>query len=115
MKTRVLRGDNPSGRFRLLCKLSGLPMPVVEYTFHPSRRWRWDYAWPEEKVALEVDGGNFVRGAHVRGARILKTHEKLNAAAALGWRVLYTVPRQLHTTALIDVLRVALSHLICKT
>ena len=29
-----------------------------EYRFHPTRKWRFDYAWPENKIALEVEGGS---------------------------------------------------------
>lgn len=91
-------------QFRLLCKAHHLPMPTTEYRFDPDRRWRFDYAWIPERVALEVDGGIFVRGAHTRGARILKTHEKLNRAAALNWRVLYRVPDNLATDDTLDLL-----------
>ena len=31
---------------------AGLPAPVAEFRFHPVRRWRLDYAWPEGFVAL---------------------------------------------------------------
>jgi hypothetical protein len=102
------RDDNAS-QFRLLCKASGLPMPVTEFKFHETRKWRWDYAFPEEKIAIEVDGGLFVRGAHVRGARILLTHEKLNAAAVLGWRVVYRVPNNLCTDDTLEMLKNLLS------
>lgn len=102
-------GDDPQTRFRWLCKASGLPMPTVEHRFAPPRRWRWDYCWEPEKVALEVDGGLFVGGAHVRGARILKTHEKLNTAAALGWRVLYCTPQSLHSEETLTLVRQALT------
>lgn len=33
------------------------PEFVREHRFHPTRRWRFDFAWPDEKVALEVEGG----------------------------------------------------------
>ena len=58
----------------------------VEYRFAPPRRWRFDYAWPPEKVALEFDGGQWVAqgGRHNRDS----DREKLLEAAALGWIVL---------------------------
>lgn len=102
-------GDDPASRFRWLCKASGLPIPTAEYRFHPARRWRFDWAWSEAKVALEVDGGNFIGGAHVRGTRIMKTHEKINSAASMGWRILYCVPKQLCTTETVELLRSALT------
>jgi hypothetical protein len=81
--------------FDAMCRVLGLSQPVPEYRFAPPRRWRFDYAWVEEKVALEVQGGLFVQGRHSRGAALLKEHEKLNTAAALGWRVMYCTPKQL--------------------
>jgi very-short-patch-repair endonuclease len=63
------------------------PEPVREFRFC-ERRWRFDLAWPDVRVAVEIDGGMFVRGGHNRGPQITKDHEKRNAAVLLGWRVL---------------------------
>jgi very-short-patch-repair endonuclease len=59
--------------------------PEREYRFC-ERRWRFDFAWPEEKVAVECDGGQWLArgGRHARD----QDREKLNRAAVLGWRVL---------------------------
>lgn len=81
--------------FPAVCRAAGLPEPVAEFRFAPPRRWRFDYCWPIEKLALEVQGGLFVHGRHSRGAALLKEHEKLNTAAAMGYRVLFTTPDQL--------------------
>lgn len=70
-----------------------IPAPEREHRFHPTRMWRFDHAWPSHKLALEVQGGLFVHGRHSRGAALLGEHEKLNTAAILGWRVLFTTPR----------------------
>lgn len=81
-----------AAEFGWFCEAVGLPEPAVEHRFAPPRRWRFDYAWPDRKVALEVQGGLFIQGRHSRGPALLKEHEKLNAAARLGWRVLFTTP-----------------------
>ena len=78
-----------------LCRGAGLPEPVPEYTFAKPRRWRFDYAWPLVKLALEVDGGVWTQGRHTRGAGKIADMEKLSEAAILGWRVLYAVPDDL--------------------
>ena len=80
-----------------LCRADKLPPPVFELRFAPPRRWRLDVAWPDERVALEIQGGLYTGGRHVRGAALEREHEKLNQAAAMGWRVLFTAPRQLST------------------
>lgn len=82
-----------------LCRADKLPVPVFELRFAPPRKWRFDVAWPSlsRPVALEIQGGLFVHGRHSRGAALEQEHEKLNAAAALGYRVLFSTPRQLAT------------------
>lgn len=62
--------------------------PTREFHFHPERRWRWDFCWPDRLLALEIEGGVFTGGRHGRGAGIVKDIEKSNAAALLGWRTL---------------------------
>lgn len=58
-----------------------------EYGFHPERRWRFDFADPEKKVAVECEGATWSGGRHVRGAGFHKDCEKYNEASRLGWQV----------------------------
>lgn len=73
-----------------LAKL-GLPVPEREYRFAapPSPRWRFDFAYPDIKLAIECDGGTWSGGRHVRGAGYQKDCEKFNAASRLGWAVFH--------------------------
>jgi hypothetical protein len=75
----------------------GLPPSVTEHAFHYSRKWRFDFAWLEQKVALEVEGGIWIAGGHSRGSGQVKDHEKMNNAALLGWYVLRCQPKELCT------------------
>ena len=59
----------------------------VEYKFHPERRWRFDFANPDHKVAVEVNGGQWGVSGHSSGSGLQRDAEKLNAAQALGWKV----------------------------
>lgn len=59
----------------------------TELRFHPSRRWRFDYAWPAGKIAVEYDGIMFGDASHSSLAGILRDAEKCNEAQAMGWRV----------------------------
>jgi very-short-patch-repair endonuclease len=66
---------------------------VAEHRFHPVRRWRFDFAVPEIKLAVEYNGhGGFVKAGGVsrHGSIIGMTGdaEKMNSAIACGWRVL---------------------------
>ena len=90
-----------------LCRAAGLPEPVPEYRFHPHRKWRFDYAWPLHRLALEVDGGVWTQGRHTRGSGFLGDMLKFNNATLLGWRVLRYTPQQLGQ-AIAD-LRIALA------
>lgn len=67
---------------------AGLPSPSREYRFHPTRRWRFDFAWPDHGLALEIEGGVWNRGRHVTPKGFVADAEKYNAAALAGWRVL---------------------------
>jgi very-short-patch-repair endonuclease len=70
----------------------GVAFPTLEYRFHPTRKWRFDYAWVSEKVALEIDGGGAIGGRHSRIDGMRKDAEKANAAIEEGWRVLRALP-----------------------
>ena len=92
------------------CVSFGLPKPETEYTFHPVRKWRFDFAWPDHKVALEVDGGIWTGGAHGRGTGITRDIEKYNEAGAMGWVVIRCVPKDLLKTKTIDYIHDAISN-----
>ena len=77
--------------FMVHCRANGL-IPEREHRFAPPRRWRFDFAWSERKVAVEVEGGVWTNGRHTRGSGFVKDIEKYNAAAMLGWRVLRFTP-----------------------
>lgn len=74
----------------------GLPRPTREHRPFGKRRWRFDLAWPVEKVALEIDGGTWSQGRHTRGLGFENDLRKINEASADGWCVLRA------TTSMID-------------
>lgn len=82
-------GSNLEENMALHLRALGLIGVKREYQFHPTRKWRFDFALPEIKVAVECQGGIFTYGGHNRGAFMLKEYEKLNTAAEMGWRVLF--------------------------
>lgn len=70
---------------------------VREHRFHATRLWRFDYAVPAYKIALEVEGGVWTGGRHTSPKGFLADMEKYNAAALLGWVVVRTTPDKLLT------------------
>ncbi|PHX05489.1 hypothetical protein [Vibrio splendidus] len=73
---------------RIQRNLIALPSYTAEHIFHPTRKWRLDYAWPDLKIGLEVHGGHHSNGRHVRGVGFAQDREKMNEAQLLGWIVL---------------------------
>ena len=76
--------------FIFACQLKAAEAPKheVEYRFSAPRRWRFDFAWPERMLALEIEGGVHNRGRHTRPIGFEKDCEKYNCALVLGWKVL---------------------------
>lgn len=68
--------------------LNAFKLPVFhkEHAFCEKRKWRFDFAWPDKKVAVEIDGGQWTQngGRHNRDS----DRVKMNEAVASGWRVL---------------------------
>lgn len=97
--------------FLALVKRAKLPAPTPEFRFHPTRKWRIDFAWPEQRVALEVEGAVWTSGRHTRGSGFVKDLVKYNELARMGWRLVRITPNQLHDletiTLLTDCLRAA--------
>ena len=84
--------SGPSGlerQFALICRTLGLsPVAELPFALEVGRHWRFDFAWPDHRIAVEVDGGAWSQGRHTRGSGFEEDCRKLNASAALGWRVL---------------------------
>lgn len=64
------------------------PTPTREWRVCPTRKWRFDFAWPAHRVAVEVEGGVYSEGRHTRGRGFEADCEKYNIAAASGWCVI---------------------------
>ena len=93
----MTRANDTINTFEFYLRATGnpLPEPETEFRFHPKRRWRFDLAWPEQQVAVELDGGVWGRGRHVRAKGFEADHEKINAAIERGWVVLRYTPSML--------------------
>ena len=92
------------GTLEQQCLDAGLPVPETEVQFHPRRKWRFDYCWRLEMLAVEIDGGTWIPGGgrHNRGEGFLKDMEKLNQAQILGWVVLRFTPDQVKTMVAVN-------------
>lgn len=89
---RQTKGQRYDMFYQLLRQLS--PQWTEEYRFHPERKWRMDFARPDIRLAIEVDGGVWTGGRHSGGAGQVADMEKGNAAVMLGWQTLHFTPQQ---------------------
>lgn len=67
-------------RLRVDCAALGLPNPQQEVRFMRERKWRFDLAWPDDKVAIEIQGGGFMRPIYFSPAT--QTHHLTKVAGA---------------------------------
>ncbi|CAJ0784694.1 hypothetical protein [Ralstonia chuxiongensis] len=94
--------------FAVHARASKLPVPVREYRFDPERRWRFDFAWPDQMLAVEIEGGTHSGSRHTRGAGFAADCEKYNAAVLAGWRLLRFTGAQVRGGAAINAVSRAL-------
>ena len=75
-------------KLRVILNVYGIGGWVREYRFSKvvGRKHRFDYCWEKERVAAECDGGTYKAGGGRHNTDA--DREKLNLAAALGYRVL---------------------------
>lgn len=63
-----------------------------EYKFHPKRKWKFDYCYTREKLAIEIEGGIWIRGRHNSPKGYKKDMDKYNKCEILGYRLLRYSP-----------------------
>ena len=71
----------------LMSQIPGVEV-VKEHIFHWTRKWRFDYAMPALKIAIEIDGGVWDYGRHNRPQGYINDMAKINTATSMGWLVL---------------------------
>lgn len=76
-------------QMKLLLTIEGIKFET-EYIFHPTRKWRFDIAIPDKKIAIEYEGGVFGGGKsrHTTGKGFTEDAEKYREAVKLNWKVL---------------------------
>ena len=83
-----------------------------EVTFHPSRKWRFDFVIDGHMLAIECEGGIYdqERTAHSSIQGIERDIEKGNAAALLGWTVLRFTGPMIHSGDALQTIETYLSN-----
>ena len=106
---RAIRSSDLESTLAWQVRVDGLPAPEQEYRFDDNRRWRFDFAWPNCRLAVEVNGGEWSEGRHNRGGGMADDYEKLNAAVIAGWRVLQFTGSQVRDGVAVETIRRALA------
>lgn len=73
--------------------MAKLPEPVCEFRFHETRRWRFDYAFPAEMIAIEYQGLNWKgkgsgNSGHQSVDGLRRDCEKFTEASLSGWTLI---------------------------
>lgn len=85
------------------CLASGITGFCGEYLFDDDRNWRIDLAWPQQKLAVEIDGS-----VHRIKARFQADIEKHQALFFAGWRLLRVSTHQVRDRVALRLIEMAL-------
>lgn len=89
--TATTRGEAHDYKADFLSQLAlaGLPAPDREIVFALPRKWRWDFAFERERVAVEYQGGIFSKGksGHSNVSGLRRDYEKFTEGALRGWLI----------------------------
>lgn len=95
--------------FEWLWRLMNGPALEREFRFHPTRKWRSDFAHLPSRTLIEIEGGIWVRGRHTSPKGFAADAEKYLEAALAGWRVIRLVDDQIKTPVIERIIA------FCKT
>jgi very-short-patch-repair endonuclease len=89
----------------------GLSGFVREHRFHPVRKWRFDFAHLDRKIAVEIEGfaPGGMAGRHQRIGGFSADAEKYAEAAILGWRLIRCTTQQVRKGEAIEWIRRAMA------
>lgn len=84
---RKMKLANYSGQIAAALNMLGISCER-EYRFIKDRRFRFDIALPDHKIAIEFEGGVYSSGRHTRSTGYINDSKKYNLATMHGWKLL---------------------------
>jgi hypothetical protein len=92
----AIAAGGPGKGLRERLKLAGL------------RDWRFDFAMPAHRLAVEVEGGGWTGGRHTRGTGFAEDMAKYDAAMRLGWTIYRCDPAMVKSGRAIETIKLIL-------
>lgn len=98
-------------------KMAKLPEPVCEFRFHETRKWRFDFCWPDEhlKIAVEYQGLNWKpkkgennNSGHQSIDGLRRDCEKFTEASLSGWTLILITAETVNNGQAVEWVRRAL-------
>lgn len=109
----LLLEDTLEGYAARRIEFTRLPTPETQHLAVPGRKFRADFAWPAQRVILEVHGA-FGAGGHAGGHRGIagwrRDLEKLSLCAAHGWRVVCADSKHVKSGEALEWVKAALAY-----
>ncbi len=96
------------GEETLAMQLDAYKIPFEREWKFCERKWRFDFAFPDKKIAVEIEGGIFTHGRHTRPLGYIADMDKYNNAALAGFKVLRFTSGQVTSGAAIGCILGAL-------
>jgi len=101
---------NKSAAMDMFIRLVNIELSVdiwPEFFFSTQRLYRFDYAIPEYKIAIEQEGGIHLKGnsGHSSGTGIQRDMDKNNLAISQGWVIIRRTPDQMCTIETIELIK----------
>lgn len=113
MPRRAPRQSNRKSKLEGLAeaqlRAAGIGGWVREARLLAPRRFLFDFAWPSEKVVLEIHGGQWTGGRHQTGWGFARDRVKMNLLALRGWLVIEACTDHVNSGEFIDWVKLALS------
>lgn len=108
---RKVNAANQDGFFIRLVKSVCKVDLVKEYEPFPDRKYRVDFSLPDLKIAIEKEGGVWMKGggAHSRPQNIERDIEKYTRLSVEGWIIIRRQPKELNGTKTLELLQAAIN------
>lgn len=96
--------------FELHLKADNLTGWEKQYRFIDERKFMFDFAFPKQKIAVEIDGGTWMgKGGHNSGSGIQNDRDKDELAILNGWTVYRCTAHMVKAGRAIETVKTLLS------